>query len=98
VKDARNALLISDQKKENPMKSTLIRVMSIMTLASSMTALALPEKDNHPNCGSAEGASSPATATPGKGQSDNGQDKAREMQIRDQEKQWLHDFQNMVAG
>ena len=82
------------------MKSTIIRVLSVMILASSMTAFALPEKvKNSPCCCcTAETTCAATAAAPAKGQSDHDQDKSREIKIRDQEKEWLHEIQNIPAG
>jgi hypothetical protein len=84
------------------MKSTLIRVLSIMTLASSLSAFALSDKAKNSTAPSGETKCAPASserrADQDKGQSDNDQEKSRLMLIREQEKQWLHDLQYPSAG
>lgn len=85
------------------MKSTLIRLLSVVTLATSMTAFAAPKKDMTSTNSSVAPTCAPASrdtqvAAPDKAQPDNDQEKFRQMKIKEQEKQWLHDFQNMVAG
>jgi hypothetical protein len=94
--------LLNSDKKENPMKSTLIHLLSVVTLATSMTAFAAPKKNMTSTNSSAATTCTPASRDtqvgPDKGQPDNDQERSRQMKINEQEKQWLHDFQNMVAG
>jgi len=89
----------SIRKGENTMKSTLIRILGIMILATSISAFALPEsKAKKTNCDNT--ASESTTAPDSKvDQSDNSQEKSRrERLIEEQDKQWLHDVQNLIAG
>ena len=88
------------------MKSTLIRLLSIMTLATSMTAFAFPKNaKNSTNC-SVETTSAPASqpasrdsqVTAPDTKQDNDEEKSRHMKIQQQEQQWLYDVQNTVAG
>jgi hypothetical protein len=83
------------------MKSTLIHLMSIVTLATSMTAFAAPKKDMKSTNANAATTCAPSSrdtqvAAP-EAQSDNDQEKSHQ-RIKEQEKQWLHDVQNLVAG
>ena len=81
------------------MKSTLIRILGIMFLATSVSAFAQPEsKTNKTNC--YNNASESTTASESKAdQTDKDQEKSRkERLIQEQDKQWLHDVQNLVAG
>ncbi len=84
------------------MKSTLIRLLSVVTQATSMTAFEAPKKDMNSTSSSAATTCAPASrdtqVAPDKGQSDNEKEKSRLMKIKEQEKQWLHDLQNTVAG
>jgi hypothetical protein len=84
------------------MKSTLIHLLSVVTLATSMTAFAAPKKDMNSTNASAATTCAPASrdtqvAAPEKAQLDNDQEKSHQ-RIKEQEKQWLHDVQNLVAG
>jgi hypothetical protein len=88
------------------MKSTFIRLMSIMTLATSISAFALPENDKNsssPTSPSSETTCAPVSrdtqvADPDTERFDNDQEKSRQMKIKEQEKQWLHDVQNIIGG
>jgi hypothetical protein len=84
------------------MKSTLINLLSVVTLATSMTAFAAPKKDMNSTNSNAATTCAPASrntqVAPDKGQPDNDQEKSRQKKINEQEKQWLHDLQNLVAG
>lgn len=87
------------------MKTTLIRILSIMTLATSMSAFAMSEpakgagadpKKTHSNETTVsmlsvdEPKSQQGTAT------DN--DKSRKQQIEQQNKEWLHNLQGVYGG
>lgn len=95
-------------EKEKAMKNTLTRILAIMTLATSISAFALSEKpcaakDTGPNNASSETITAPSTRDAGKADqdqepSDNSQEKSRKHLIEQQNKQWLHDVQNIVAG
>ena len=81
------------------MKSTLIRILAIMTLATSLSAVAQPaNKAKKADCSNAS--SETATAPDVKAdQKDNGREKSKqERMIEEQNKQWLHDVQNIVGG
>ena len=79
------------------MKTTLIRIFTIMTLATSISAFGLAEKagtdaeskSNHSNC---ETAAVPARAAGNDAQTEDRQTKSdRQRLIEEQEKQWLRD-------
>lgn len=85
------------------MKSNVIRMLAIMTLATSISAFALPEKPATATktdcCPACETTPASSKAVRSEGQSDNSQDQSeRQRLIREQEKQWLQDVQNNVAG
>jgi len=88
------------------MKSTFVRILSVMTLATSISAFGLSEKAvsvKSCNDSSAETTKAPETgdarsADKYSGQSDPSQEKARKQMIEEQEKQWLHDVQYSSAG
>jgi hypothetical protein len=88
------------------MKSTLIRIFVVMTLATSISAFAGTKKDHtaKTNCdsGNTEGTSTPSPQAADKTnrneaqseQSDQDQEKSRRQRlIEEQNKQWLHDVQ-----
>jgi len=85
------------------MKSTLIRIFVVMTLATSISAFAGTKKDHtaKTNCdsGNTEGTSTPSPQAADKTnkneeQSDQEQEKSRRQRlIEEQNKQWLHDVQ-----
>ena len=85
------------------MKNFLIRILTIMTLATSISAFAAPEKPaaatkTNSNAG-CETTAAPSKADRSEAQSDESQQKSeRKRLIEQQEKQWLHDVQNIVAG
>ena len=84
------------------MKPTLIRLLSIMTLAVSMSAYALPAKDKaagNSNCTTASDPK-PASANSGSQNSQDQQDpeKARQQLIEQQNQQWLHDLMGVYGG
>ena len=81
------------------MKSTLIRVLGIMILATSVSAFAQPEsKAKTTNCYNTTSESTTASDSKVE-QTDKDQEKSRkERLIEQQDKQWLHDVQNLVAG
>ena len=90
------------------MKSSLIRILTIMTLASSISAFAGSNKPADPKKTNSDKANCEATAAPSNasskaGQSDAQSDEEKEKSerkrlIEQQNKQWLHDVQNIVAG
>jgi len=90
------------------MKSNFIRILSIMTLATSISAFGLSEKapsvsNTSCNEASAETTKAPATrdarsAGQNQRQSDDSQEKSRKQMIEQQEKEWLHNLQNIIAG
>ena len=90
------------------MKNTLTHILAIMTLATSISAFAMSDKpcsarDNGPNNASSETTTAPSSGDAGnayQGQESlgNGQEKYRKNLIEQQNKQWLHDAQNIVAG
>jgi hypothetical protein len=85
------------------MKSTLIRVFIVMTLATSISAYAGTKKDHtakaNCNSGNTEDTSTPSPQAADKTnkneeQSDQEQEKSRKQKlIEEQNKQWLHDLQ-----
>ena len=80
------------------MKSTFMRILAILTLATSISAVAQPEsKAKKTNCNTtSENTTAPDSKTE---QNDKDQEKSRkERLIEEQDKQWLHDVQNIVAG
>ena len=91
------------------MKISLIHLLTLMTLATSMSAFALPAQSNAVRNGNSSTASDtkPASANSdvsgsekGQGQQDGqqDQDKARQQLIEQQDKQWLHDLQGIFGG
>lgn len=90
------------------MKSTFVRILSIMTLATSISAFGLSEKAtsvNNTRCNDANAETTKAAETRDArsadqypGQSANSQEKSRKQLIEEQEKQWLHDVQYTTAG
>ena len=90
------------------MRSTFIRILSIVTLATSISAFGLSEKASsvkNTSCNDASAETTKAraardarTADDYQEPSDNSQEKARKQMIKDQEKQWLHDVQNIIGG
>lgn len=91
------------------MKSTFIRILSIMTLATSLSAFALSDKapavkNTNSSDAKSEAATEAYTRGGGKtathqGQSNNGQEKSsKEQQIEQQNKQWVHDLMGIYGG
>jgi len=90
------------------MKNTLTHILAIMTLATSISAFALSEKpcaakDTGSNNASSETTTAPSSRDAGKAYQDqepldNNQENPRKNLIEQQNKQWLHDAQNIVAG
>ena len=87
------------------MKSTLVRIFAIMTLATSMSAFAMPEKgkDNNTTNSSKTNAeettvSCPADQKKSEERPDKDNDQARQEQIEKQNQQWLHDLQGYYGG
>ena len=89
------------------MKSTLIRILTIMTLATSISAFALPREkpaaNKNCNDANAESTSAPSPRTAGNADKDEqpsaaDQEKSeRQRLIEKQNKQWLHDLQGMFG-
>ena len=84
------------------MKNSFIRILTIMTLATSISAFALADKASDPktaksdtNC---ETTAASAKTGRSEAQSDDSQKSEKQRLIEQQEKQWLHDVQNIVAG
>lgn len=80
------------------MKHALIRLLTIMTLASSLSAFAISDKAKTSTAANSDPACAPAsqnaqTADQDKAQSDNDLERARQRLIKEQEEQWLHDIQ-----
>ncbi|HEY6968874.1 MAG TPA: hypothetical protein VJA94_06710 [Candidatus Angelobacter sp.] len=84
------------------MKSTLIRVLGIMILTTSISAFAQPDsKPKKTNCESTASASTsaPDSKADQAEKTDKDQEKSRKDRlIEEQDKQWLHDVQNIVGG
>ena len=86
------------------MKHSLIRILTIMTLASSISAFAGSDKPGDAKKTNSDKTNCEATAAPAKAdrsaaQSDEEKEKSeRKRLIEEQNKQWLHDVQNIVAG
>lgn len=86
------------------MKKNFIRTLTIMTLASAISAFALPEKPRKTE--NTKGHNTPCeTTTPilsetqsADHQLDNSTEKSRQKLIEEQEKQWLYDTRNNDAG
>jgi len=85
------------------MKKNFIRILAVMTLASSISAFALSEKPrkaentktrNTP----CETTPNPSAAQSNDSQTDNSTEKSRQKLIEEQEKQWLYDTRNNDAG
>lgn len=85
------------------MKKNFIRLLAIMTLASSLSAFALSAKPGETGntktrntpCETAPGPSVPQTTDR---QPDNDIERSRQKLIEEQEKQWLYDTRNNDAG
>ena len=86
------------------MKNSLIRILTIMTLATSISAFGASDKPADGKKANSDKANCEATTTSSKtdrseAQSDESKEKSeRQRLIKEQEKQWLHDVQNIVAG
>lgn len=85
------------------MKKNFIRILTVMTLASSMSAFALsekPRKIENPKARNTpcETTPNPSEAQSNDSQTDNSTEKGRQKFIEEQEKQWLHDTRNNDAG
>ena len=80
------------------MKSTLIRIFTIMTLATSMFAMSEKAKDASSNKKHSDETTvcTPADQQNSQGQSDEGDSRSRK--IEQQNKQWLHDLQGIYGG
>jgi len=82
------------------MKNTLIRILSIMTLATSISAFGLAEKASaakNTNCSDAT-TTAPYTQEEPKADQNQEKEKSREQKIQEQDKQWLHDLQGVYGG
>ena len=80
------------------MKKNFIRLLTIMTLASSISAFALsekPRKAENPKARNTPCETAPASLV---AQPSDSTEKARQKLIEEQEKQWLHDTRNNDAG
>jgi hypothetical protein len=102
MKDARRFFI---QEEGAVMKISLIHLLTLMTLATSMSAFALPARSNAARNGNSSTASGtkPASASSDvtgseKGQGQQDQEKARQQLIEQQDKQWLHDLQGIFGG
>ena len=91
------------------MKTSLIRLFTLMMLATSMSAFALPAQSNAARDGSCSTASDTKPASPnndvsgseksqGRQDRQQDQDKARQQLIDEQDQQWLHDLQGIFGG
>ena len=89
------------------MKNTLIRFLTLMTLATSISAFAVSDKaakdekcnaDAKSETAAASAAHKARKAARDEEPSDNSPEKSRERLIQQQNKQWEHDTQNLVAG
>lgn len=91
------------------MKTTMMRVLAIAMLTASMSAFALSDKSKTANDPNTKNPNSDETVViyvvdaprfdQDEAQSDQSQKKSEEQQkIEQQDKQWLHDVQNLVAG
>jgi hypothetical protein len=83
------------------MKSNFIRLLTTMTLATSISAFALPGNtaagEKNANNKKPEVTTPASTANEGmagqrQGQPNNSEDKSRQQLIEEQNKQWLHDL------
>ena len=82
------------------MKSTFIRILSIMTLATSISAFGLSDKAakaKNTNCYDAA-TTAPYTQDEPKADQNREKEKSREQMIQEQNKQWLHDLQGVYGG
>ena len=85
------------------MKNSLIRILTMIILTTSISAFAGSDKSENAaktksNDTKCETTAEPAKAERNEGQSDNNEEKTRQRLIKEQEKQWLHDVQNLTAG
>lgn len=87
------------------MKTSLIRLFTLITLATSMSAFALPAQSNaarNVNCSTASDTKPASTnndvSGSEKGQGQQDQEKARQQLIEQQNKEWLHNLQGMFGG
>jgi len=82
------------------MKSTLIRILSILTLATSISAFGLAEKASatkNTNCSDAT-TTAPYTQEERKADQNQEKEKTREQKIQEQNEQWLHNLQGVYGG
>jgi hypothetical protein len=91
-------------------KSTLIRMFAIMTLATSISAFAQPKGSNAAKCSCSNNDSSetvvvaPSTRDAGNADrdyppADSGRDKSgSQPNIEEQNRQWLHNLQGIYGG
>jgi ABC-type transporter MlaC component len=91
------------------MKTSLIRLLTLITLATSMSAFAFPAQSNEARNGNCSTSSDTESASAindvsgsekGQGRQDGQQekDKARQQLIEQQDKQWLHELQGIYGG
>ena len=91
------------------MKTSLIRLFTLITLAASLSAFALPAQPNaarNGNCSTGSDTKPDSVnndvsgSEKGQAQQDGqqDQDKARQQLIDEQDKQWLHDLQGIFGG
>ena len=82
------------------MKSTLIRILSIMMLATSISAFRLSgkaAKAKNTNCSDAT-TTAPYTQDERKADQNQEKEKTREQKIQEQNEQWLHNLQGVYGG
>ena len=81
------------------MKGNLVRILAIMTLASSISAFAKSDEPAKKSKNNSKNTNCEATATVAKADQNKAdqnltdEEKARKRLIEEQEKQWLHDLQ-----
>jgi len=87
------------------MKSNFIRLLTAMTLATSISAFARPGDAASDDKKSSKPETTPSTSSPNAGvagqdqeQPDPNQEKARKQLIEEENKQWLHDLQGIYGG
>jgi len=81
------------------MKGTLIRILSIVTLATSISAFGLSEKASAAKKTHSSNATTTAPYTQDEPKADQDQaKKSREQVIEEQNQQWLHNLQGVYGG
>ena len=88
------------KEKDKTMKNTLIRILAIMTLATSISAFGLSEKASEAKKTHSSNATTTTSYAQDEPKADRSQDKkrSREQMIQEQNKQWLHDLQGVYGG